>query len=147
MTFSYLNRIDKINGSKTSLERNPGWGSTVIDMSIFFSGPAWLGWAIIVCHEESENKGFRRNLSNKIKAKNKRIFYFKNKFLGFSSLHSIHCQTSQYYIQIHNIKKKTEPISYGHFKRTLFCNEPLGREEVREHPQHQVGFWVERNFE
>lgn len=41
-------------------------------------------------------------------------------------------QTSQYYIQIHNILKK--PISDDRFKRTLFCNAPVGREKVRDLP-------------
>lgn len=49
-------------------------------------------------------------------------------------------QTSQYYIQIHNILKK--PISDEHFKRTLFCNAPVGREKVRDlPPQQQVRLW------
>lgn len=125
MTFSYLNKIEKISGSKTSLERNPGWGSTVADMSIFVSG-----WAIIVCPEDSGNKGFRRNLSNKIKAKNKRIFYFKNKFWGFFFFaFNTLLDITILYTDTQHLKK--EPIPYGHFKRTLFCNEPVGREEVR----------------
>lgn len=61
------------------------------------------------------------------------VFFF---FFAFNTLSFGHHNTIYRYTTF----KKKEPISDGHFKRTLFCNEPVGREEVRGPPQHQVGF-------
>lgn len=97
--------------------------------------PLWLSWGSEEDADEPvDRRVCRRNLSNKIKAKKKKRFYFKNRFVGFFPfcIQYIVIQTSQYYIQIHDILKK--PISDAHFKRTLFCNAPVGREKVRDLP-------------
>lgn len=44
--------------------------------------------------EQADRKVFSRNLSNKIKAKKKKRFYFKNRFVGFFFfLHSVRCHS------------------------------------------------------
>lgn len=84
--------------------------------------------------EPVDRRSFRRNLSDKIKAKKKKDFILKTGlwyFFPFCIQYTV-IQTSQYYIQIHNIFKK--PVLDEHFKRTRFCNAPVGREKVSPHP-------------
>lgn len=82
-------------------------------MLLLFPDPFWLSPGDRTCPEEPvDRRSFRRNQNKKIKAKKKKEFYFKNRYVGCCFFFFPFCiqyiviQTSQYYIQIHNIFKK-----------------------------------------
>lgn len=118
-----LNRMEDTNVSKLYWREIEVGDLLLQVMCIFFPGPVWLDWAIVSCPEESGKEGFRRIPSNKIKAKTKKIFYFKNEFVGFffSSLHSIHCHSDVtiLYTDTQHLKKKGAYFRWAFQKNTV----------------------------
>lgn len=81
-------------------------------MLLLFPDPFWLSRGDRTCPEEPvDRRSFRRNQNKKIKAKKKKKnFILKTGLWGVVffpfCIQYIVIQTSQYYIQIHNIFKK-----------------------------------------
>lgn len=81
-------------------------------MLLLFPDPFWLSPGDRTCPEEPvDRRSFRRNQNKKIKAKKKKNFILKTGLWGVVfffpfCIQYIVIQTSQYYIQIHNIFKK-----------------------------------------